>query len=123
MGSTKTRITAKSAIPCARLLVVVPVRRLKRLPEIQLFVRAGGRCEFAGCNAYLLEHHLTLTPGNFAQAAHIVAFSSRGPRADAKMSAAYINDLSNLMLLCQPCHKLIDDHPNDHPVNRLKRDK
>ena len=52
-----------------------------------------------------------------------MAFSRRGPRADAKIPAAYINDLSNLMLLCQRCHKLIDDDPKDHPVGRLRRDK
>lgn len=103
-----------------------PVQRVRgtdRLTEIQLFVRAGGRCEFAGCNDFLLEHPLTLTPGNFAEQAHIVAFSPRGPRANAKLSAAYINSLSNLMLLCPPCHKLIDDNPRLHPVARLKRDK
>ena len=47
----------------------VRVRSLKEPTKTQLFVQAGGRCEFAGCNEYLLEHHLTLTPGNFAQAA------------------------------------------------------
>lgn len=120
MKGTKRTNTVKGAIARSP---VVRVRGLKRLSEIQLFVRAGGRCEFAGCNEYLLEHHLTLTPGNFAQAAHIVAFSRRGPRADATMAAAYINDLSNLMLLCQRCHKLIDDDPKDHPVGRLKQGK
>jgi hypothetical protein len=122
MEATKKRHVAKSATASGGSPVVL-VRGLKRLPEIQLFVRAGGRCEFAGCNEYLLEHHLTLTPGNFAQAAHIVAFSRRGPRADAKMPAAYINDLSNLMLLCQRCHKLIDDHPKNHSVSWLKCNK
>jgi hypothetical protein len=99
------------------------VRQTERPTEIQLFVRASGRCEFAGCNEFLLEHHLTLTPGNFAQQAHIVAFSRRGPRANAKLPAAYINSLSNLMLLCPGCHKLIDDNPRLYTVARLKEDK
>lgn len=102
---------------------VVRVRPVKRFTELLLFVHAGGRCEFNGCNDYLLEHHLTLTPGNFAEKAHIVAFSPRGPRGNARLSASYINSLGNLMLLCQKCHKLIDDNPRAHPVARLKKDK
>jgi hypothetical protein len=101
----------------------VRVRSIKEPTKTQLFVQAGGRCEFAGCNEYLLEHHLTLTPGNFAQAAHIVAFSPNGPRANAELPAKYVNDLNNLMLLCQRCHKLVDDNPSAYPVHRLQRDK
>ena len=75
-----------------------------------LFTRAGGRCEFDGCNKYLLEHYLTLTPGNFAQVAHIVAFSEDGPRGKGERPSD-INDTKNLMLMCPACHKLVDDNP------------
>lgn len=112
-GSTK----AKTPSP------VIRVRTVPKPVEVQLFVRSGGRCEFPGCSKYLLEHHLTLTPGNFAQIAHIVAFSRRGPRTNAKLPATYINDLSNLMFLCHACHKLIDDHALDHPVKQLRQNK
>jgi hypothetical protein len=119
---------ARTAIPDTNPATASPVRdvRVRSLKEptrIQLFVRAGGRCEFAGCNTYLLEHHLTLDPGNFAHAAHIVAFSRQGPRADADLSADDVNDLSNIMLLCQRCHKLVDDQPDVYSVERLQRDK
>jgi hypothetical protein len=60
-----------------------PVRQARSvapLDRIMLFVRACGRCEFDGCNSYLLEHHLTLTEGNFAEIAHVVAFKPDGPR-------------------------------------------
>jgi hypothetical protein len=60
----------------------VRVRAIPALTKIHLFVRAGGRCEFDGCNKYLLEHSLTLTEGNFAQLAHIVALG-RAVRAGA----------------------------------------
>ena len=76
-----------------------------------LFVRAGGRCEFDGCNSYLLEHHLTLTEGNFAEIAHVVAFKPDGPRGHEGTRPEEIHDVDNLMLLCPRCHKLIDDHP------------
>lgn len=107
----------------ASAVIDVRSRRLNESTKIQLFVRAGGRCEFPGCNQFLLEHHLTLVLGNYAQAAHIVAFSRQGPRADASLSASYINAPDNLMLLCQRCHKLIDDRPVEYTVDWLKLHK
>src|SRR5437870_4738472 len=83
--------TGGSSSPIAR-------RNVKDLTRLLLFVRAGGRCEFAGCNRYLLEHHLTLREGNFAQVAHVVAFSVAGPRGSGKRPAN-VDDLPNLMLL------------------------
>src|ERR1039458_148749 len=114
--ASKTREIAVSS--------VIPVRRgIRELTRLLLFVRAGGRCEFDGCNKYLLEHPLTLTPGNFAQMAHIVAFREQGPRGKSAIRRPYINDVSNLMLLCPQCHKLIDDHPDQYPVSVLQKYK
>ncbi len=92
---------------------VLPARDVPDRTRLFLFVRAGGRCEFDGCNKNLLEHHLTLTAGNFAEMAHVVAFSERGPRGDDPQRPDDINDISNLMLLCPQCHKLIDDNPEN----------
>ena len=101
-----------------------PVKRLSRQPKadtrVLLFTRAGGRCEFDNCNRYLLTHHVTHQSGNFAQMAHIVAFRRAGPRGEAPISSAERNDLSNLMLLCPQCHKLIDDNPDLYPVEALQ---
>ncbi len=93
--------------------------RVRRL----LLVSAGGRCEFMGCNEYLMEHHLTLTPGMFAQAAHIVAFKEKGPRGNDPQRPENINGIDNLMLLCPPCHKEIDDHSEQYPRDMLEEMK
>lgn len=90
--------------------IVNVTRKIKDLTRLLLFVRAGGRCEFDGCNRDLLEHHVTLTEGNFAQMAHIVAFSVDGPRGRSNRPKE-INAVDNLMALCPACHKLIDDDP------------
>lgn len=113
-GNTK----AATASPVIRVS-----RGIRDLTRLILFVRAGGRCEFDGCNEYLLQHPLTLTPGNFAQMAHIVAFREDGPRGKSPLRPAYINDVSNLMLLCPQCHKLIDDHPDQYTVPVLEKFK
>ena len=88
-----------------------------------LYVRAGGRCEFDGCNRYLLEHHLTKAEGNFAQMAHIWAFSERGPRGRRRTSASVVHSLSNLMLLCPQCHKLVDEDPRQWSAAVLRKHK
>jgi hypothetical protein len=91
--------------------VVHNTRKVDPFVRLYLFVRSGGRCQFDGCNKYLLEHHVTLTEGNFAQIAHVVAFREDGPRGKGPRPKS-INNIENLMLLCPGCHKLIDDHPD-----------
>ena len=112
MTSPKRTQTVNSA-------VVDVTRKVPDLARLLLFVRAGGRCEFDGCNNYLLEHHVTLREGNFAEMAHIVAFRLAGPRGKEGTRPADINDVGNLMLLCPGCHKLVDDHPDDYSRRTL----
>jgi hypothetical protein len=109
--------------PSSVAIVSVPTRKIRDLTRLLLFVRAGGRCEFDGCNRYLLEHHLTLTQGNFGELAHIVAFSAQGPRGGEEPRPTDINNVDNLMLLCPSCHKLIDDRPADFTREALERHK
>lgn len=116
-----TRAGSKSRRAGPSPVQVVPSRDIKPLTRVLIAVRAGGRCEFDGHNKYLFRHSVTLTEGNFSQAAHIVAFSVDGPRGKAKkLSAAQLNDADNLMLLCPECHKLIDDHPEQYTVSTLR---
>ncbi len=95
-------------------------RKLKEATKILLAVASGGRCEFSGCNEFLFEHPLTLRAGNFSENAHIVAFSRRGPRGRSATRPQGVNGLANLMLLCQRCHKQIDDAPADFTVKQLE---
>ncbi len=76
---------------------------------LKLWVEAGGRCEFGGCNADLLRDNLTLQESNFAHIAHIVGASIKGPRGRNRMPPSERNQRSNLMLLCRKHHALIDD--------------
>ena len=104
-------------------IISVRTRSIPDMTRLLLFVRAGGRCEFDGHNKYLLRHSLTLSEGNFAQMAHIVAFSAGGPRAEKKRSAKTVNSVGNLVLLCPECHKLIDTHPERYTTKTLKQFK
>jgi len=94
----------------------------KSIPDtikLKLWVTSAGRCEFKGCNMPVWYNGLTLSEGNFAEAAHIIGSSTIGPRGTDKSGEVQI-DFSNLMLLCQRCHKEIDDHPEKYPTELLR---
>ncbi len=81
--------------------------------RLLLAVRAGGRCEFRGCNKTLFEHHVTLADGNFGEYAHIVAFSKRGPRGNDPARPEDPHDIDNLLLLCRLCRERHKRHYAD----------
>ena len=88
-----------------------------------LWGRAAGRCEFAGCNQPVSWHRETKETANIAEAAHIIGLSEDGPRGEEELSDELAQDLSNLMLLCRNCHKLIDAERDQYPVARLRKMK
>ncbi len=104
-------------------VIRIPHRKIGNKQTLLLYVQAGGRCEFWGCNKYLLKHSVTQAVDNFGEIAHIVAFSKAGPRGKTQPCPSDIHDLSNLMLLCDECHKLIDRRPDEYPVSVLREYK
>jgi hypothetical protein len=93
--------------------------------QLRLWTMAGGRCEFPGCNELLLRDDLTLTPGNYANIAHIIAYSPKGPRGDEILSKKLEKDISNLMLMCLRHSRMIDSKENlsVYTVDFLKKCK
>lgn len=73
-----------------------------------LWGKAAGRCQYRGCNKELYTDPLTKVEFNQAYIAHIVADVPGGPRGDVVRSALLKDDISNLMLLCDVHHRLID---------------
>ena len=124
MTNSRSKKSRKAATPPSKLpsqqSPVIQSRHISQFRQTLLCVRAGGRCEFDGCNEYLFEHPLTLKEGNFSQFAHIVAFRENGPRGLEGVRPADINNVENLMLLCPRCHKLIDDNSADYTRESLE---
>jgi len=76
---------------------------------LELWTRSGGRCEFHGCNEYLLEDELTTNQAKLADIAHIVARSANGSRGEDPMPLTERNKFENLMLACTTHHRMIDN--------------
>jgi SMODS-associated and fused to various effectors sensor domain len=95
-----------------------------RIPDqvqVALWAKAGGRCEYRGCNEELIGDLIAgREDGKFGFIAHIVADSPDGPRGDPIRSPLLAKELSNLMLLCAKHHKGVDvDYLADHPEEVL----
>lgn len=93
--------------------IPVPTRLL-------LWGKAAGRCEYRGCNRSLWGDELTKAEFNTAYIAHIIAEKETGPRGHPILSEKLKKDISNLMLMCDVHHRLIDIYEVDeHPVKLL----
>lgn len=89
-----------------------------------LFGKAGGRCEYRGCNDLLTVDYLTKAEGKFSAFAHIIADSPDGPRGHPVLSEELQSDIGNIMLLCLKHHKMIDvDAADGHAVELLREMK
>jgi len=90
----------------------------------RLWVLAGGRCQYEGCNEPLWRDDLTMSEMNGAYIAHIRDVNPQTHRYDPRLSPELATDIANLMLLCDKHHRLIDrEEEKEHPVERLKRMK
>lgn len=89
--------------------------------QVALWAKAGGRCEYRGCNDDLIGDLVAgREDGKFGFVAHIVADSADGPRGNVIRSPLLAKDLSNLMLLCAKHHKGVDvDYLADHSESVL----
>lgn len=92
---------------------------------VKLWVRSGGRCEFNGCNEYLLTDNLSLDDSNLSNIAHIVALSTKGPRGNDPLQSEKRNEVENLMLVCTKHHHIIDDKKlvGKYPKEKLRQMK
>ena len=88
-----------------------------------VWARAAGRCQFEGCNDTLIGDLVSGKPDiNRAYIAHIVADKPLGRRGDTVLSPALSKDPTNLMLLCDTHHRVIDgvETWSAYPVERLR---
>jgi len=89
--------------------------------KTNLWRASGGRCQFNNCNTQLWLHKATMNQMNKAYIAHIYAISVGGARYDEVKSPRLAKEFSNLMLVCDECHRTFDDKSKEreYPASRL----
>ncbi|MDL1867473.1 HNH endonuclease [Betaproteobacteria bacterium PRO4] len=86
-----------------------------------LFQRSGNRCAFPNCGEVLT---LQINGDDMvatSEVAHIVSRSLDGPRGTYPLDPDNRDDYSNLILLCEKHHHLVDAKPASFPVEMLRR--
>jgi len=83
--------------------------------KLKLYAAAGARCSFSGCGVPLYQQGSVV-----GEIAHIRARSPGGPRYVPGLTDDQLNGLANLLLLCQMHHKIVDDHPDEYPIDALQ---
>ncbi len=86
-----------------------------------LCLKSGNRCAIPICQKILVIEN----PGNdkdsiIAVMAHIKGEKLGAARYDPDMTDVDRNSYPNLILVCQNCHKIIDDQSNTYTVDHLK---
>jgi len=88
--------------------------------KLQLWGKAAGCCQYENCCKPLYYDSLTKAEFNTSYIAHIYADQSKGPRWHPTFSDLLKSDISNLMLMCDKHHRLIDKgQVAEHPADRL----
>jgi hypothetical protein len=82
-----------------------------------VWVRFKGQC--AICHKELLHESEDENFSLLGEVAHIVGEQNNAPRGDHPMPLKERNDIKNLLLLCLEHHKIIDDHPELYPIEKL----
>ena len=124
---SKTRKKAKGELPPIPKVTDEKLTRpsIKSIETLDLWVMAGGRCEF--CNKYLLHDEFFSLDLNLAERAHIVGWNATpgSPRGEDPLPLDKRNDAPNLMLLCADHHHIIDNSKfiGEFTVDRLRKRK
>lgn len=96
-------------------------RSVSDATRYKLWAISAGRCQL--CNKIVYTDSTFGKDGNLGQLAHIHAVGKRGPRHWEEMETEELNNTSNLMLMCQEHHKMIDDNPELFPAEYLRKMK
>jgi len=90
--------------------------------EIKILIAAsGGRCAFSRCGKLLVTESPHGADSIFSgEACHIVAHSRQGPRGKSELSEEERNHHTNLILLCQEHHTIVDKRPTVYSVRVLQ---
>lgn len=103
----------------------VKIKKRHAIPtkvKIVLWSKSAGKCQFENCPEVLNIDKIKKTDNNSAYIAHIYGYAEGSERYDNILSPKLEIDISNLMLLCDGCHRRIDEKgvgEKDYPASVL----
>lgn len=86
--------------------------------RIALFALSGNECAFPDCDAPVFDQGSVV-----GEIAHIHGRKPSAARYEDVLSDEEINSIENLILLCSPHHKIVDDGPDEFDADRLRQMK
>lgn len=106
------KLVTKSTTPLSRRYALPTIKRLHTL--------SGNQCAAPGCSRQLIARDGQTIVSKIC---HIEAASPEGPRWNRAMSDEARRHFSNLILLCDECHSIIDNKENEgeYPVDLLRK--
>ena len=100
------------------------IAHLTKKTRNEILFASHGRCMFEGCGVDLMVDPITGESGNFTTLAHNVAASEEGPRGVPWLSEQLSDDPTNILVLCDTHHRLVDRVARaDYSAERLSRMK
>lgn len=85
-----------------------------------LWGKAASRCAFPDCRLQLTQNAESGSSNiTIGHQAHIVAKEKNGPRGESPLTASERDSYANLILLCPNHHTIIDQNPEDYPIEKL----
>jgi len=94
-------------------------RNISNKVALQLALASNNLCANPLCLNSIMDPCTNTITG---QIAHIVPYSSNGPRGNETiLNKDDINSFNNLLFLCPICHKIIDTKPNEYSINILQQ--
>jgi hypothetical protein len=89
--------------------------------RVAIWGRAGGRCSDPQCRRILIYRpDEAADPSLIGEVCHISAKNHGGPRYDENYPEEFRDSYDNLLLMCRIHHKVIDDHPEIYPIEKLR---
>lgn len=94
---------------------------VKLKTRIMVWGRAAHRCSFPDCNLDLVVDEVdTDDPSLIGEICHIVGQKPDGPRGNHPMPLEQRDLYSNLLLICNNHHKVVDDNPSTYTTDMLQ---
>jgi len=85
-----------------------------------VLLRSGNRCAICKTELATIEENCVHI---IAEIAHIIGYSSEGPRGSCDLPESALNNYENLIVVCSSCHTKIDNAEERYTVEKLKEIK